>query len=208
MTNLKYVDFLGLPKLRIIGTNAFTNIKNLSLVESIGNDNSVLIMIRNNAFNQAFSANNRPASLNVIHIPGSVITFGWASFAYQDWSNSPFKIGLQIGSPSVPSELLIPTPAPSARPNRVAYYFAGNDHAEYGDIDFYSSNYAGDDNIYDTSNEIKSTVADMFGFLTNSYQAMPKTFTVYNGANANTIIFKDEQNKDHYYNGTIMYHGD
>jgi hypothetical protein len=94
MNKLKYVDFLNLPKLRIIGTNAFANVANLGLVESIGNDDSVLIYIKANAFNNAFSAITRASTLNIIHIPSSIITLGATAFAYQNWTNAPLTIGL------------------------------------------------------------------------------------------------------------------
>jgi hypothetical protein len=63
------------------------------LVSAIGTDDSVLICIKDRAFNAAFSSANRSSSLNLIYIPASVITLGVTAFAFQQWT-SAYTVGL------------------------------------------------------------------------------------------------------------------
>ena len=205
MTALKYFDFAAVPSLRVIQTRAFFNISNLTLVDTIGDENSVLYKIEQQGFASAFTKTGRSPSLNLIRIPASVITLETYAFnpqIFQRGNSEARTISLQIGDANHPSQLVLKTLGPNDSIN--LYEPLGtNGKNEWKNIDFYSAIYDGNIMLQDTAGNDKGKVADILGITRDGKRALPETFTIYHGANIYQVVVTEPGSNNPTYNDNI-----
>lgn len=187
MTNLKYVDFLALPQLRVIETRAFQSVMNFNLVSTLGDSaTSVLYKIDTQAFEAAFSSSGRASGLNLIQIPASITTMGAYSFGFQSLSN--YTVSLEIGTSTQGSHLRMPVISANESPEDRAAFGANQNYA-WDTITFWSDGYYnGNDEITDSTGAIRGRLAEYFGLLRDSGNGMPRNFILHSGPSIVTII--------------------